>query len=254
VLRTLTAPLGSAYDFDADEVLDRVDACPTVPRSLTDLNADGCPEPPDTAITGGPRQNGFVTSTAASFVLGSDQAGSTFTCSLDGGAGGDCTSPYQLSRLAAKTHTVSVWARGPGRDLIGNPVGEADPTAATRTWTVPRDDTTLKRSSGWRQVRSAGYYLKSYSTAKRRGAVLSTKVAGARRLALVASVGPGFGKVTVLLGSKKLRTIDLSASRLRKRQVLPVKSFRSGANGKLRIVVASSGKPVRIEGLGVATR
>jgi hypothetical protein len=33
-----------------------------------------------------------------------------------------------------------------------------------------------------------------------------------------------------------------------------VKSFRSGAKGKLRIVVASSGKPVRIEGLGVATR
>ena len=245
-LRTATAPAVSVFDFDRDGVDDAVDECPSVPGGPADRDGDGCPEPPQTSISGGPGENGFATSADASFVLGSDEPGSAFTCSLDGATGGPCTSPRRLTGLAARTHTLSVWAQ--------DRAGDADPTAATTTWTVPRDDLALKRSSGWKRVRSAGYYLKTYSSATRRGAALTTKVSGARRLALVASVGPGFGKVTVLLGAKKLRTVDLSARRLRKRQVLPVKTFPSAVTGKLRVVVATSGKPVRIEGLGVATR
>jgi hypothetical protein len=245
-LRTATAPAVSVLDLDHDGINDTVDVCPSTPRGAADRDADGCPEPPQTSVTGGPGENRFATSTDASFVLGSDEAGSTFTCSLDGAAGGPCASPRRLTGLGARTHTLSVWAR--------DRAGDADPTAATTTWTVPRDDRALKRSSGWKQARGAGYYLKTYSSATRKGAALTTKVAGARRLALVASTGPGFGKVSVLLGAKKLRTVNLAASRLRKRQVLPVGTFPSAVSGKLRVVVATSGKPVRIEGLGVATR
>lgn len=246
VLRTATAPAGSLFDSDRDGVDDASDACASVPGGAADRDSDGCPEPPQTTLTGGPAENAFATSADASFVLGSDEADSSFTCSLDGAAGTACTSPRALTRLAATTHTLSVWAR--------DRAGDADPTAATRTWTVPRDDRALTRSTGWKQVRSSGYYLNTYSTATRKGASLTTKVAGARRLALVASLGPGFGKVTVFLGAKKLRTVNLSASRLRTRQVLPVATFPTAAGGKLRVVVATSGKPVRIEGLGVATR
>ena len=246
VIRTTTAPVVATSDFDGDAINDVADACPSVPRGPADKNGDGCPDGPETSVTGGPADNSFATSTAAAFGLASDEAGSTFTCSLDDGAGGACTSPRRLSGLAATTHTLSVWARDAG--------GDPDPTAATRTWTVPRDDAVLKHSTGWKQVRASGYFLNTYSTSARKGAALTSKVVGARSLALVATTGPGFGKVKVLLGSVTLRTINLAATRLRKRQVLPVTTFSTPTTGTLKLVVATSGKPVRIEGLGVASR
>ncbi|HTQ68510.1 MAG TPA: kelch repeat-containing protein [Solirubrobacteraceae bacterium] len=82
--------------------------------------------PPDTTIDSGP--SGIVSSTSASFVFSSSEAGSTFQCRLDSAEFSVCTSPNALSALADGSHTFEVRAI----DAAGN----VDPTPASRTWTV----------------------------------------------------------------------------------------------------------------------
>jgi hypothetical protein len=81
---------------------------------------------PETTITSGP--SGSTSSTSASFGFTSDTYGSTFECSLDNAAFAACTSPRAYSGLATGAHTFAVRAISPG--------GTADPSPATRDWTV----------------------------------------------------------------------------------------------------------------------
>ncbi|WP_395401989.1 phytase [Arthrobacter sp. UC242_113] len=95
--------------------------------------------PPDTTITSGPPATS--TSTSASFAFTSNEANSTFQCSLDGAARTACTSPQSYTGLSAGTHTFSVWAT----DAAGN----TDTTAATQSWTISTSGTgsTIVRAS-----------------------------------------------------------------------------------------------------------
>jgi hypothetical protein len=102
--------------------------------------------PPETTITAAP--SGDVGSTTASIEFTSSEAGSSFTCSLDGGAFSACTSPATYSGLALGPHSFRVVATDPA----GNP----DPTPASASWTVvattggtflPVADTHLRQAS-----------------------------------------------------------------------------------------------------------
>ena len=73
------------------------------------------------------------------------------------------------------------------------------------------------------------------------------------KLALVATRGRGFGTVKVYLGSSLLKKVSLGATTTQKKRLIPIASFTSPASGKVKVVVATGGKTVRIEGLGVAT-
>jgi len=84
--------------------------------------------PPDTTITSGPAEGSTITTTTATFGFGSTEAGSTFTCSLDGAAYTACTSPRTVTGLTDGAHTFRVRAR----DAAGN----TDATPATRSFTV----------------------------------------------------------------------------------------------------------------------
>ena len=88
--------------------------------------------PPDTTITSGP--TGTVSATTATFAFTATEAGSTFACTLDGGAPTPCTTGVTLTGLADRAHTFTVTAT----DAANN----TDPTPATRTWTVDTTDTT----------------------------------------------------------------------------------------------------------------
>ena len=81
--------------------------------------------PPVATITASPPNP--TTLTTASFSFTSNQAGSTFRCTLDAAAAAACTSPQSYSGLAAGSHTFSVTAT----DQAGNV------SAATSfTWTI----------------------------------------------------------------------------------------------------------------------
>ncbi|HEX9696755.1 MAG TPA: Ig-like domain-containing protein [Actinomycetota bacterium] len=82
--------------------------------------------PPDTMITAGP--SGPTASASASLSFTSPDAGATFACSLDAAPFTACTSPVAYNGLADGSHTFAVRAS----DAAGN----ADPTPASRSWTV----------------------------------------------------------------------------------------------------------------------
>ena len=81
--------------------------------------------PPVATITASPPNP--TTLTTASFSFTSNQAGSTFRCTLDAGAAAACTSPQSYSGLAIGGHTFSVTAT----DQAGNVSA-----AASFTWTI----------------------------------------------------------------------------------------------------------------------
>jgi hypothetical protein len=85
--------------------------------------------PPNTTITSGP--SGTTTNAFATFTFSATEP-STFLCQLDAATGGEpCTSPWTITNLPAGNHTFAVWAT----DIMGN----ADPTPATRSWTISPD-------------------------------------------------------------------------------------------------------------------
>jgi large repetitive protein len=67
-------------------------------------------------------------STSATFDLGSNEAGSTFQCSLDGGAYAPCSTPATFGPLADGAHTFAVRAT--------DPAGNVDTSPAVYLWSI----------------------------------------------------------------------------------------------------------------------
>lgn len=199
---------------------------------------------PQTVLTSGPAAGSFVLSDRATLGFAASEAVASWRCTLDGAARPCSGRSIALTRLAAGTHRFTVAAV----DAAGN----VDATPAVRTWTVPLTSGALRHGKGWKQQRKASAWGGSVAVANRRGAVLSTRVSGARSLALVATTGKGLGSVKVYAGRRLLRTVRLTSRSTTSRRVLPVVTSAKPFTGTVRIVVAGS-KQVRIEGLGVAS-
>jgi hypothetical protein len=88
--------------------------------------------PPETFFAGSTWPNGNVASTSATFPLGSDAAGATFECALDGAAYSACASPTTYGGLTPGVHTFSA------RAVVN---GLVDPTPLAVAWTVVTDTT-----------------------------------------------------------------------------------------------------------------
>lgn len=233
---------GSSYTF----TVQATNGAGTGPRSLESAAVIPFALPPETVITSGPTTGSFLTSGEATFGYASSVAGSKFACSLDGVELPCASSSVRLASLTPGTHEFSTTAV--------DDAGDIDPSPATRSWTVPLGSTTLRRSASWSLNARAGYYTGAYAQTTNRHAVVSREVSGMRRLALVATKAPGYGTVKVYLGSTLLKQVDLQARVVARGQVLPIAQFGTAQSGRVRVVVASQGKPVRVEGLGVATR
>jgi acid phosphatase type 7 len=124
VIRLVLHPNGYDWTFVNDS---------GVTRDTGSASCHGSP-PPDTAITSGP--TGTINTRSAAFSFTSSEAGSTFKCKLDGpgttpGTETSCSSPQPYSNLANGTYTFSVYAT--------DATGSADPTPATRSFTVDVD-------------------------------------------------------------------------------------------------------------------
>jgi hypothetical protein len=88
-------------------------------------------QPPDTTIQSGP--SGVVPPQNVSFTFTASEGGSSFECSIDGGAYSACTSPKSYASLAAGAHTFRVRA--------GDAVGNQDGTPAERSFEVANPPT-----------------------------------------------------------------------------------------------------------------
>jgi hypothetical protein len=83
-------------------------------------------QPPDTAITKGPKKK--TTKRRPKFKFTATQAGSTFRCQVDKGQFAPCTSPFVPPKLGLGKHVLRVRAIGP--------TGVADPAPAVKKFKV----------------------------------------------------------------------------------------------------------------------
>jgi hypothetical protein len=197
---------------------------------------------PQTTITAAPREWLLTDRTTVRFAA--SQVGAQFTCTLDGAIRPCASGALVLSALTPGTHRVTVTAV--------NAEGTPDPTPAATEFTVPLDDRALRtRGKGWQRAKAGKAYEKTVTQTSRRRAELSYHVTGATALALVVARAPSYGKVTVFLGKRKLKTINLRGKRAY-RKVVTVARFSTPTSGRVRIVT-TTGKQVRIDGLGVRT-
>ena len=102
----------------------------TAPGLTTLVSTDS--KPPETTITGGVPDAGATRDSTPVFEFGSSESDSSFTCRVDAASFAPCANPKVLGPLTEGSHTLDVVAT----DVNGN----ADPTPATRTFTVDTID------------------------------------------------------------------------------------------------------------------
>ena len=175
---------------------------------------------------------------------------------------------YEATSYTAYTGTTVAWktaAGGGGDSFTGRPgvtycfwtrardaAGNVSVSSARVCTAVPADNPAFSHGAGWAKKTGAGYYLGTYSLAKNKNATLTRTGAQGKHFVLVATRCPGCGTVRVYWDVGLSRSINLAASSVRKRQVIPIVSFDFVRTANIRVVVASSGKPVHIDGLGVS--
>jgi hypothetical protein len=116
---------------------------------------------------------------------------------------------------------------------------------------VPLNETSLTATGAWTRQSNAAYYLGTFISGSANGIALTRTNARAKRLAVVATMGPGMGTINVEWNGTVVGTFNLDQPTLARKQVLAVTPFASAQTGTVRIVVATSGLPVEIDGLGV---
>ncbi len=122
--------------------------------------------PPQTSLnSSGP--SGTVTVAGATFSFSSNEAGSKFSCSLDGAAWAACGSPKTYVSLANGAHSFEVRAT--------DPTGNTDATPAQRQWTVDVPPPEFTCVDGATNVTTA--------------AMVRSEVAAGRSVCLTAEVG-----------------------------------------------------------------
>nr|WP_300047264.1 M12 family metallo-peptidase [uncultured Nocardioides sp.] len=196
---------------------------------------------PQTTITSGPANESIVLERRQKFTYSSSVTPATFRCTVDEEML-PCDAFGVTSRFRAGTHTFGVAAV--------NAAGVADPTPATVSFTVPRDESTFARKGTWNRTKDKRAMFGDYVTSRRKGSELVTRVPTTERIVLVIGKVKNGGTARVFLGKRKLGVVKFAG----KQKFSQLRTFElpRARKGKLRVVVAKN-KPVRIEGVAVVT-
>ncbi len=126
--------------------------------------------------------------------------------------------------------------------------------SAPRCFALPLDDRAFERKGRWLQRSDApDSFLDTYLESVQRGASLRRGVV-AKRIALLVGTCPRCGSVAVRWRGRVVKEISLRSTRTKARKLVPIARFPAAERGVLKVVVTSSGRPVRIDGLGVSAR
>ena len=150
---------------------------------------------PDTIIDGGPAT--LTNSTSATFAFHSTIPGSTFTCKLDAGKAGSCTSPKAYTALAAGSHTFSVFATANGLN---------DLTPAPAPWTI--DLTPPSIPTGVTASASATSVTLSWSASTDNIGVTGYRIYRGGSMLTALGAATTYADTTVMLGVTYTYTID----------------------------------------------
>lgn len=206
------------------------------------------PTSPQTSIVSGPRSRSWILANKVAYGFTSTVAGSKFDCTYDGTPQDTLCDDgsWSVRGLRVGTHVFTVGA-------IANNTRDFSP--ARRTFHVPFDDRAMV-GTGWTRAKAKRHFKNTVTVTTAKGAALTTRQKlRFRRVVLVADKGPGFGAVKVFWGKRMLEEVSLQAKRLRTRRVIAIERFSGPLrSGRLRVVVVTSGRTVRIDGIGVARR
>jgi hypothetical protein len=124
--------------------------------------------------------------------------------------------------------------------------------------TIPEDDAELEAHGDWRRFNNSSSFSGTISKSTTLGDWLLGDWSWSHGIALVATKCPGCGSVRVYLQRqdsshplKLIREVDLSAPTVQRKKLIRVKRFDRWTPGRVQIVVASRGKDVLIDGLGM---
>jgi hypothetical protein len=178
-------------------------------------------------------------STSATLRAAATEKGATFRCTLDGRAVGCARGTLAVRGLRPGTHEVRVAAV----DRTGN----RDRSPAVRRFTVPTD---LRAAKGWKRVTVRGAWGGSVLSTSRRNTSLTASVARGTRSAVLIGSSPKRGaSVTVYAGRTRLATLRLP--RASTPRLLPTVRVPASFHGRLKVVVRSKGKPVRLDAVAL---
>ena len=136
------------------------------------------------------------------------------------------------------------------RDIVGN----VSPWSASACTNVPIDDRSLVATGGWSRPAVGGWIRGTGTLTNSPGEYLVTsRTTNVRHLALVATKCSTCGSVLVYVGSTYVGTASLYTSGTSKRALITLPKLSSVKSGKVTLVVNSSGKAVRIDGLAVTS-
>ena len=137
------------------------------------------------------------------------------------------------------------------RDRAGNP---ASAWSAQRCFALPLDDRAFERKGRWlRRADAPDSFGDTYLETVQRGAWLRRDVV-AKRVALLVRKCPGCGSIAVRWRGRVVKEIALGGARTTASKLVTVAGFPAPERGVLKVQVTSSGRPVRIDGLGVSAR
>jgi hypothetical protein len=151
--------------------------------------------------------------------------------------------PLAVALAPGQTRCVSARAR----DRAGNWSAWSTSRCAGRAV----DDRVLHRSAGWTRRADGSAYAGGVTATRRAHAVLTLPGARGRRIGVIATTGPGAGRIAVYLGRHLLGRLSLAAATTTSSRLLllPASGHRAGT---LRIVTLSRHRPVRIDGVVVS--
>ena len=105
------------------------------------------------------------------------------------------------------------------------------------------------RSTGWSSVGITSYYLGTATQAATLGRTLTRTGAVAGRAALVAGMGPSWGRVTVYYNGTAVKTLSLASTTYRTRVVIALPALTRSTTVVIRTL---DNKTVRLDGLLLA--
>lgn len=148
------------------------------------------------------------------------------------------------------TYAFSVRAR----DWSGN----VSNWSAEKFTALPLDDRALTAQGSWQRLTGSGLYLGTFSQSSTQGDSLTLSGAKAKRLAVVATKCPGCGSVELVWNNVVQQVINLDCAAVpqcsgeKKLVLFQANPFGSVQNGTLILRVSTSGKAVKIDGVGVS--
>lgn len=132
--------------------------------------------------------------------------------------------------------------------------GNASAYGAEDCTALPVNNTSFKHRGKWAKKTGSSYYLNTFSRTKQQGAALTLPGVQAKALSIIVTKCRACGVIHVFFKGKMIRKINLrsKAAGRQKLRFINLRTFGSVQTGTLRVRVASRGRLVIVEGLGVS--